>query len=220
MSCFGPDVAAEEAAFIHPTAQLYGRVTVAEGVSLWPNTVVRAEWAEVRIGRFSNIQDFVMIHVGNRPLDATDPAAFAEIGLPTVIGDYCSITHQCTLHGCTIGDHCLIGINSTIMDGCRIGDNCIIGGHTFLKPGTVIPDNSIVMGSPGRVARTVNSFVANRLNAMLYYRNALACAEDHHRAWSGPDFVAFLQEELQRAKAEFAARYGGVGNAAEPHPEQ
>jgi carbonic anhydrase/acetyltransferase-like protein (isoleucine patch superfamily) len=59
----------------------------------------------------------------------------------------------------------LIGVNSTIMDGCVIGDNCIIAGHTYLKEGTVIPPNSIVMGAPGRVTRTQNSFVPNRINA-------------------------------------------------------
>lgn len=94
----------------------------------------------------------------------------------THIGSHCSITHHCTMHGCTIGDNCLIGVNSTTMDGCVIGDNCIVAGHSFLKEGTVIPPSPIVMGAPGKVTRTENSFVRNRRNAYLDYRNALAYA--------------------------------------------
>ncbi len=102
----------------------------------------------------------------------------------TYIGSHCSITHHCTIHGCTIGDNCLIGINSTIMDGCVIGNNCIIAGHTFLKEGTVIPDNSIVMGTPGKVIRTQNNYTRCRMNAFMYYRNALAYAKEEHREWA------------------------------------
>ena len=69
----------------------------------------------------------------------------------TVIGAHCTITHHCTIHGCTIGDNCLIGINATIMDGAVIGENCIVAGGSFIKERTVIPDNSIVMGIPGKV---------------------------------------------------------------------
>lgn len=169
----------EDAAFVHDTARVYGNVKIGHGSSLWPYAVVRAEIYEVVIGTKSNIQDFVMIHVGN--------------GTGTIVGDYCSITHHCTLHGCTIGDNCLIGINSTIMDGCVIGDNCIIAGHTILKEGTVIPDNSIVAGSPGKVIKTRNSYEPNRFNAMAYYENALGYAEGDHRRLSDPAVMERLK---------------------------
>ncbi|MCB2100807.1 MAG: gamma carbonic anhydrase family protein [Rhodobacterales bacterium] len=179
-------------AFIHPSALMYGRVTVDEGASLWPNVVVRAEMHEVRIGRFTNIQDFVMIHVGWHT--------------PTLVGDYCSITHHCTLHGCTIGDNCLIGIGATVMDGCVIGDNCIVAGHAFLKEGTVIPPNSIVMGAPAKVVRARDSFVANRINALMYHHNALAYARGDHRAWTGPAAEAAFEDAKARAEADAASR--------------
>ena len=160
----------ENTAFVHNTAQVYGDVKFGEGSSLWPYVVIRAEMHEVTIGVKSNIQDFVMIHVGNV--------------YGTTVGDYCSITHHCTLHGCKIGNNCLIGINSTIMDGCIIGDNCIIAGHTFLKEGTVIPDNSIVAGAPGKIMKTKNNYEQNLFNAMAYYENAIAYAEGDYRRLS------------------------------------
>lgn len=188
MARFGPDVILEDPAFIHETALIYGAVRIRRGASLWPYTVIRAESGEVDIGEETNIQDFVMIH--------TSP------GLPTIIGKNCSITHHCTIHGARIGDNCLIGINSTIYDGCVIGNNCIIGQHSYLKDGTVVPDNSIVVGSPAKVVRTRDNRLPNILNARLYHRNALAYAKGEHRAWSGPEFEAFLQAEMTRLSQE------------------
>jgi carbonic anhydrase/acetyltransferase-like protein (isoleucine patch superfamily) len=188
MDMIGPDVDIREAAYVHDTAHLYGKVTVRENASIWINVVARAELREIVIGRYTNIQDFVMLHIGGTT--------------GTYIGSHCSITHHCTIHGCTIGDNCLIGINSTIMDGCVIGDNCIIGGHTFLKPGTIIPSNSIVMGAPGKVTRTQNNFIPNRLNAYLYYRNALAYAEGRYREWDSASFPVDVAAEIGRLEDE------------------
>ena len=132
-----PSVDLSRAALIHPTACVYGNVTLGEGVSLWPYVSIRTELGSTRLGAMTNIQDFVMIHGGE-----------------VKIGAYCSITHHCTIHVCEIGDNCLVGINTTIMDGAVIGENCIIAGGTFITEGTVIPPNSIVMGAPGRVRKT------------------------------------------------------------------
>ncbi|HJV81437.1 gamma carbonic anhydrase family protein [Noviherbaspirillum sp.] len=187
MAVIGPDVVLRKPAYVHDTAHLYGKVTVEENASIWINVVARAEHKEIVIGAFSNIQDFVMLHIG----DAT----------PTIIGSHCSITHHCTIHGCTIGDNCLIGINSTIMDGCVIGENSIVAGHTFLKEGTVIPPNSIVMGTPGKVVRAQNNFVRNRLNAFMYYKNALAYAAGRYREWARPEIPAEVMAEMQRLNA-------------------
>lgn len=161
------------AAYVAPSAQAYGSVILGEASSLWHNVVIRSEHQHVEIGRFTNVQDMAMIHVGRRS--------------PTIVGDYCSITHHVTLHGCTIGDFCLIGINSTIMDGCVIGAGSVISGHCFLAEGTIIPPNSIVMGVPGKVVRERDSHVANAANALLYHRNALATAKGNHRGWCDVD---------------------------------
>jgi carbonic anhydrase/acetyltransferase-like protein (isoleucine patch superfamily) len=183
------------AAYIDPSARIFGRVEIAEGASLWPFAVVRAESHFVRIGRLSNLQDHVMVHVGYEH--------------PTIIGDYCSITHRVVLHGCSIGDNCLIGIGASIMEGVVIGANSIIAGHSFVADGTVIPANSIVMGTPAKLVRTGNNFVANRVNAMLYHRNAQCYARGEHRGWDGPEYEREAQRWRQEAEREFAQRYGG-----------
>lgn len=184
MGFVGPDVTLRNPALVHESAHLYGKVTVEEHASIWVNVVARAEHKQIVIGAYTNIQDFAMLHIG----DQTE----------TIIGSHCSITHHCTIHGCTIGDNCLIGINSTIMDGCVIGENSIVAGHTFLKEGTVVPPNSIVMGAPGKVTRSQNNFVRNRLNAYAYFKNALAYASGNYRAWAETSFPADMMAEMQR----------------------
>ena len=191
MQEYGSAITLNDPAFIHPSAQLYGAVTVERGASIWPNAVARAENFEIVIGEHSNIQDFVMVHVG------------AASG--TYIGKHCSITHHATVHGCTIGDNSLIGINATIMDGCVIGENCIIAGHCYLKEGTVIPSNSVVMGIPGTVTRTCNNFVYTRFNAFVYHQNALAYAAGNQRRWSEPSFTAAADEEKKKLQRAFEA---------------
>ena len=192
---FGPEVAIDPSAYVHPSVQAYGKISIAEGANLWANVVIRAEAFDVRIGRYTNIQDFTMIHIGWET--------------PSIIGDYCSITHHSTIHGCTIGNHCLIGINATVMDGAVIGDNCIVGQHAYVKNDMVVPDNSVVVGAPAKVIRTQNSYVANKLNALLYHRNAGAYLAGDHRAWHGPDFESFLSRERDRLEREFEETYGG-----------
>ncbi len=192
-SRFGPGVVLDNPAFIHPTALVYGKVRLAEGSSLWPYSVIRAENYEIEIGAYANIQDHVMIHVG--------------FSGGTTIGAYCSVTHHCTIHGARIGDNCLIGINATIMDDCVIGDNCIIAGGAFLKEKTVVPENSIVAGVPATVIRSRNSWVANRFNALVYHRNAESYARGDHRGWDGPDFERWRRQQAARLQAEFAELY-------------
>ena len=187
---FGPDVRIDPAAWVHPTAQVYGDVAVAAQASIWPNVVIRAESQAVRIGARTNIQDFVMIHIG--------------AGTGTIIGEDCSITHHCTIHGATIGDRVLVGIGSTIMDGCEIGENSIVAGHAFLKEGTIIPPNSIVMGAPGKVVRTRDNAAANTMNAWMYARNAEAYARGQHRVWSEPAFLEAMAVERVRLEALYA----------------
>jgi carbonic anhydrase/acetyltransferase-like protein (isoleucine patch superfamily) len=185
-----PSIDCSQVAFVHPTACVYGNVTLGEGVSLWPHVSIRSEAGTTVIGAMTNIQDFVMIHGGN-----------------VRIGAYCSITHHCTIHLCEIGDNCLIGINTTIMDGAVVGENTIVAGGSFITEGTIIPPNSIVMGAPGKVRRQQNSFVANRMNAWMYYRNAIAYARGQYREWDDAGFKAesaLMRKQLER---EFAERY-------------
>lgn len=184
----GPEVVVDPAARIDRSAAIFGKVTLKAGVSVWMNVVFRAEMFEVVIGENTNIQDFVMVHVGNKA--------------GTYVGRNCSITHHVTIHGCRIGDNVLVGIGATIMDDCVIGENSIIAPQSCLKEGTVIPPNSIVVGTPGKVVRTRDNAAANRLNAFLYRRNAEAYAEGDDRLWSRDSFHAEMEAEIARIARE------------------
>jgi carbonic anhydrase/acetyltransferase-like protein (isoleucine patch superfamily) len=173
-------------AWIAPSAQLYGRVGVAEHASVWHNAVVRAECHDVRIGRMTNIQDFVMIHVAY------------ERG--TMVGEFCSVTHHVTLHGCTVEDHSLIGIGAVVMDGAVIGRGSIVARGAFVTEGTIVPPRSIVSGVPAKVIRQRDCARENRPNAWLYHRNADHYRRGLHRAWEGPEYDAWLA--AMRAEVE------------------
>ncbi len=183
----GPEVQLDRPAFLDPTARIFGRVSAGEGSSFWPYSVIRAEGTSVRIGRFTNIQDGALIHIGG--------------GKGTVIGDYCSIAHRAVVHGAEVGDDCLIGIGSVVMDGAKIGKRCVIGAMALVPPGAEIPDDSVVMGVPGKVVATRNNFVATRRNALVYYRNARAYAEGRHDEWRQDDFRAWREEMNKRLAA-------------------
>ncbi len=169
-----------ESVFVAPGAQIYGRVELAEGASVWPNAVIRAEANHVQVGRYSNLQDFVMVHVG--------------YDHPTRIGAFCSITHHATVHGATVEDACLVGINATLMDGAVIGAGSIVAGGAFVTEGSVFPPGSIIAGVPARVIRERDMSRANRLNAWQYHRNAQAYRRGDHRAWTGPEYEAWLRD--------------------------
>ncbi len=179
----------DDSVWIHESSYLYGDVRIAEGASVWPNVVMRAEMQHIEIGRMTNIQDFVMIHVG--------------WATPTVIGDFCSITHHCTIHGAKIGDNCLIGIGATIMDGAVIGEGSIVAGGAFIPEGKEYPPNSIIMGAPAQVRAERDNAQANRINAWHYQRNAAFYRVGRHDAWSDPSYPEWL--EAKRDEVETGA---------------
>jgi len=167
MGHIGAEVTLDNPALVHDSAYLYGKVYIGPGASIWPNVVTRAEFHEIRIGARTNIQDFVMIHVGAKT--------------PTIVGEDCSITHHVTLHGCEIGDRCLIGINATVMDGAKIGANSIVAGHTIIRENAVFPENSIIAGVPGKRVAERDCGAANIGNARFYHMNALNYAQGRDR---------------------------------------
>jgi carbonic anhydrase/acetyltransferase-like protein (isoleucine patch superfamily) len=169
-----------ESAWIADSAQIYGKVGIEENASIWPNAVIRAEVQEVCIGRYTNIQDFVMLHVG--------------YDHPTRIGAFCSIAHHATVHGAILGDACLVGINATLMDGAVVGAGSIVAGGAFLKEGSEFPPGSIIAGVPAVRIRERDSSRANRLNAWKYHRNAQAYRRGEHRAWVGAEYEAWLAQ--------------------------
>ena len=168
-------------AWIAPSAQLYGKISIGEGSSVWHNAVARAECQAIELGRFVNIQDFVMIHVG---FDA-----------PTRIGDFCSIAHHATVHGCTLGAAVLVGPGAVIMDGAEIGAGSIVAGGAVVPEGRSFPDHAILAGVPAKQIGERDASRPNRLNAWQYHRNAQFTRRGDHRCWEGPDYQAWLAEK-------------------------
>jgi len=184
---FGPEVQLDRPAYVDPTARIFGRVSAGEGSSFWPYCVIRAEGADVRIGRCCNIQDGAVIHVGS--------------GRGTRIGDYCSIAHRAVVHGAVVEDDCLIGIGAVVMDGAKIGPRIVVGAMALVPPGAEIPAGSVVMGVPGKVVASRDNFAQVRRNALIYHRNALAYAEGRHDAWRGEAFAEWREQLAQRFAA-------------------
>ena len=129
--------------FVAPGAQVIGHVAIGQGSGIWFNSVIRGDDAPIAIGRYTNIQDGSVVHV-------------QDAAHPTHIGDYVTVGHNVILHGCTIGDNCLIGMGAIILTGAVIGDNCIIGAGSLVTEGKTIPAGSLVVGSPARVIRAVS----------------------------------------------------------------
>jgi carbonic anhydrase/acetyltransferase-like protein (isoleucine patch superfamily) len=177
-----------ETAWLAPTAQAFGEVAIGAGSSVWHNAVLRAECVAIRIGRMTNIQDFVMVHVG--------------FDYPTVIGDFCSITHHATVHGAVVGDDCLIGINAVLMDGVVVGRGSIVAGNSLLREGSVFPPGSIIAGTPAKVVRERDSSRPNRLNAWQYRRNADFFRIGRHDAWRGEDYLRWLAEITRAVESD------------------
>ena len=126
---------------IHDNATVIGQVTLGDDVSIWPSAVLRADMAAIQVGNRTNIQDGSVFHT--------------DTGYPAVIGEDCVVGHQACVHACTVGNRCLIGIQSTILTGAEIGDECIIGAGAVVLEGKKIPPRSLVLGVPGKVVRQV-----------------------------------------------------------------
>jgi len=128
-----------EGHFIAPNAAVIGRVTLHENSSVWFSCVLRGDAERIEVGAGSNIQDGTVMH--------------ADPGFPLVVGKNVTVGHNAMLHGCTIGDGSLVGINAVVLNGASIGEHSIIGSNALITEGKIIPPRSLVMGQPGRVIR-------------------------------------------------------------------
>lgn len=129
-------------AWVHPSAQLLGDVELSEEVNVWPLTVLRGDCGTIRIGPRTNVQDGTIAHA---------TAGFSE----TTIGADCTIGHRVILHGCTVGDRCLIGMGSVLLDGCVIGAGSFVAAGSLVTPGKVFEPGSFIVGSPAKRVREV-----------------------------------------------------------------
>lgn len=143
-------------AYVSNEATVIGKVALGERTSVWPGATIRGDNEPIRIGNDVNIQDGAVLHV--------DP------GCPLTLGDYVSIGHQAMLHGCTVGEGSLIGIQAVVMNKAVIGKDCLVGAGAIITEGKVFPDRTLILGAPAKVVRelTDKDVAFLRANAGYY----------------------------------------------------
>jgi len=135
--------------WIAPNATVIGQVHLARNVSIWWNSTVRGDTDRISIGENSNVQDGCVLHTNK--------------GIPLEIGRNVTIGHMVMLHGCTIGDDCLIGIGAVLLNRSVIGRNSLVAASTLVPEGKIFPERSLIMGSPGKVVRELSDEEVARL---------------------------------------------------------
>ncbi len=145
--------------FIAPNATLIGDVTLGKHASIWFNVVIRADMATIKIGENSNIQDGSILHV--------------DTNFPMSIGSNVTVGHKVMLHGCTIGDNTLVGMNAVVLNGANIGKNCLIGANSLVTENMQVPDGHLVLGSPAKVIKALDDATQAMFteSAMHYVEN-------------------------------------------------
>lgn len=146
--------------FIAPSADLVGDITLAEGVNIWFNVVIRADVDSIKIGKNTNIQDCCVVHT--------------DFGFPTSLGEGITVGHGAVVHGCTIGDNCLIGMGAIVLNGAEVGDDSLVGAGSLVPQGMKIPPRSLVLGSPAKVVKELKPGMieAIRKNGAVYMANS------------------------------------------------
>ena len=150
-----------EGAWVADSAQVIGNVELAENASIWFGAILRGDNELLRIGRNSNVQDGSVLH--------SDP------GFPLTLGDNVTVGHQVMLHGCTVGDGSLIGIQAVVLNGAKIGRNCLVGAGALVTEGKEFPDGSLIVGSPAKAVRALSPEQQERIahGSDHYVENAL-----------------------------------------------
>jgi carbonic anhydrase/acetyltransferase-like protein (isoleucine patch superfamily) len=145
--------------FVAPNATLIGSVVLHDCASVWFNVVIRGDNDPIVIGERTNVQDGSVLHT--------------DLGIPLTLGRGVTVGHKVMLHGCTVGDDSLIGINAVVLNRAKIGRHCIIGANALIPEGKEIPEGSLVMGTPGKVVRQLsdNERTALELSAAHYVEN-------------------------------------------------
>lgn len=155
-----------QSCFVAPGAAVIGNVVFGERCSVWFNAVIRGDNDKVRIGDGSNVQDGSVLHV--------------DEGFPITIGENVTIGHKVMLHGCSIGDGSLIGMNAVVLNGAEIGRNCLVGANALVTEGMKIPDSSLVLGSPAKIARELSEkHLAGLQSAAKHYQEKISLYRQH-----------------------------------------
>lgn len=153
-----PDIS--KSAFAAESAQIIGNVTLCEGSSVWFNAVLRGDDDKITVGKNSNIQDNCTVH--------------CDKGFPVKIGENVTVGHNAVIHGCTVGDNSLIGMNATVLNGAKIGKNSIVGAGALVTENKKFPDNSLILGVPAKKVGDIDDATAEKIrqNALHYGETA------------------------------------------------
>jgi carbonic anhydrase/acetyltransferase-like protein (isoleucine patch superfamily) len=141
----------DASAYIAESANLIGKVTVEANASVWFGVTIRGDNERITIGENSNVQEGTVMHT--------------DMGYPLVVGKNVTIGHQAMLHGCTVGDGALIGIQAVVLNGAKIGKGCLVGAGAVVTEGKEFPDNSLILGAPAKVVRTLTEQDLTRFQA-------------------------------------------------------
>ncbi|MES3016109.1 MAG: gamma carbonic anhydrase family protein [Pseudomonadota bacterium] len=149
-----------EGAWVADSAQVIGHVELAEDASIWFGAILRGDTELLKIGKGSNVQDGSVLH--------------ADVGFPVTLGENVTVGHQVMLHGCTVGDGSLIGIQAVVLNGAKIGKHCLVGAGALVTEGKEFPDGSMIIGSPAKVVRqlTAEQIAGLQRSAEHYVANA------------------------------------------------
>lgn len=153
-------------AYVDPSAQIIGDVILGEHASVWMNAVLRGDVNSIRVGSHSNIQDCSVLH-----------GMLGEYQV--IVGDWVTVGHSVTLHGCVVEDRCLVGMGSVVLNGARIGAGSIIAAGTLVPEGTVVAPHSLWMGVPGKFRKALGP--ADQEMILRYARNYLSYKEQYLR---------------------------------------
>ena len=149
-----------DSAWVADSAQVMGDVTLAADSSVWFGAIIRGDTDRISIGACTNIQDGSVLH--------------ADHDMPLTIGENVTVGHQVMLHGCTIGDGSLIGIQAVVLNGAKIGKNCLVGAGALVTEGKEFPDGSMILGSPAKAVRQLSEaqLAGLKMSAQHYIDNA------------------------------------------------
>ena len=147
---WAPEIAAT--AWVAETASVIGRVRLGEGASVWYGAVLRGDNDWITLGRNCNVQDGSVLHT--------------DSNIPLTLADNVTVGHQVMLHGCSIGENTLIGIQAVVLNGAKIGRHCIVGAGSLVTEGKEFPDGSLIVGSPAKVVRTLSAAQFEMLGRM------------------------------------------------------
>jgi carbonic anhydrase/acetyltransferase-like protein (isoleucine patch superfamily) len=156
----------DASAYVVDSASVIGRVHVGADASIWFGVTIRGDNEAILVGAGSNVQEGAVLH--------TDP------GYPLAIGANVTVGHQAMLHGCSIGDGSLIGIQAVVLNGARIGKNCLVGAGALVTEGKEFPDNSLIIGSPAKTVRLLSDTEVSAMQAGAPHYVERARAFKHH----------------------------------------